>query len=87
MNKTDLIEVIAKDADISKSAAGRAIDAFTNAVTKALSDGDTVQVLKFGTFKVNERSARTGRNPSTGESIEIPAKKVPSWKPSKDLIK
>ena len=80
MNKSQLIDKIAAGADISKAAAGRALDAFTDAVTDALKEGDQVALVGFGTFSVRERSARSGRNPQTGETIEIAAAKVPSFK-------
>ncbi|GAA0376396.1 DNA-binding protein HU-beta [Bowmanella denitrificans] len=85
MNKTDLINAIAERADISKASAGRVIDAFTGAVTEALSSGDEVAILGFGTFKVSERAARTGRNPQTGATINIAASKLPSFKAGKAL--
>ena len=85
MNKSQLIDKIAVGADISKAAAGRALDAFTDAVTDALKEGDQVALVGFGTFSVRERSARSGRNPQTGETIEIAAAKVPSFKAGKAL--
>lgn len=85
MNKAQLIDAIAENADISKAAAGRALDAFTDTVTNTLKDGDTVSLVGFGTFAVRERSARTGRNPQTGQTIEIAAAKVPSFKAGKAL--
>ena len=85
MNKSDLIEAMADAADISKSAAGRALDGLTDAVAVALKGGDTVSVIGFGTFSVKQRAARTGRNPQTGETIEIPASKTPSFKAGKAL--
>ena len=85
MNKSQLIEKIAAGADISKAAAGRALDAFTDAVTSALKDGDQVALVGFGTFSVRERAARSGRNPQTGATIQIPAAKVPGFKAGKGL--
>ena len=85
MNKSDLIEAIADAADISKSAAGRALDGLTDAIAVALKDGGTVSVIGFGTFSVKERAARMGRNPQTGETIEIAASKTPSFKAGKAL--
>ncbi len=79
MNKTELIEAIAKDADLSKAAAGNALDAFTAAVVKAVSKGDTVSLIGFGTFKSSKRAARTGRNPQTGKEIKIAATTVPRF--------
>jgi DNA-binding protein HU-beta len=85
VNKSQLIDTIAASADISKAAAGRALDAFTDAVTTALKDGDQVALVGFGTFSVRERAARSGRNPQTGETIQIAAAKVPSFKAGKAL--
>ena len=85
MNKSDLIETMADAADISKSAAGRALDGLTDAIALALQNGDTVSVLGFGTFSVKERAARTGRNPQTGQEIKIAASKIPSFKAGKAL--
>ncbi|MDH2434956.1 transcriptional regulator HU subunit alpha [Pokkaliibacter plantistimulans] len=85
MNKSELIDAIAASADIPKAAAGRALDAMIDAVTDALSKGDTVALVGFGTFGVKERAARTGRNPQTGAPIEISAAKVPNFKPGKAL--
>jgi len=85
MNKSNLVEVMAEAADISKSAAGRALDGMMDAVAVALKEGDTVSVIGFGTFSVKERAARTGRNPQTGEAIEIAASKVPTFKAGKAL--
>ncbi len=85
MNKTDLIEHIASEADISKAAAGRALDALVGAVKKSLKKGDPVTMVGFGTFHVAKRAARTGRNPRTGAAIKIKAAKVPKFRPGKDL--
>ncbi|NCC29259.1 MAG: HU family DNA-binding protein [Gammaproteobacteria bacterium] len=85
MNKSELIEKMADAADISKAAAGKALDAFTDGVARALKAGDTVSLIGFGTFAVKERAARTGRNPQTGEAIEIKASKTPSFKAGKAL--
>lgn len=85
VNKSQLIDKIAEDADISKAAAGRALDSFINAVTGALSEDDSVALVGFGTFSVRERAARTGRNPQTGETITIDAAKIPSFKAGKAL--
>ncbi|MCV2885037.1 HU family DNA-binding protein [Aestuariibacter sp. AA17] len=85
MNKNDMVEAIAAGADISKAAAGRALDSFTDAVTAALKEGDQVALVGFGTFSVRERAARSGRNPQTGETIQIAAAKVPSFKAGKAL--
>ncbi|MGQ9830787.1 MAG: HU family DNA-binding protein [Thermochromatium sp.] len=85
MNKSELIEKMAEAADISKAAAGRALDAFTDSIAVALKRGDTVSLVGFGTFSLKERAARTGRNPQTGAIIEIKASKTPSFKPGKAL--
>lgn len=85
MNKSDLIDAIALSADISKASAGRALDATVTAITSALKNGDTVNLVGFGTFKVADRAARSGRNPSTGASIEIKAAKVPKFSAGKLL--
>lgn len=85
MNKSQLVDKIAEGAEISKAAAGRALDSFIEAVTDALKKGDSVQLVGFGTFAVRERSARTGRNPQTGQTIQIAAAKVPSFKAGKAL--
>ncbi|RUO59395.1 nucleoid-associated protein HU-beta [Pseudidiomarina insulisalsae] len=85
MNKSQLVDKIAEGAEISKAAAGRALDSFIDAVSDALKKGDSVQLVGFGTFTVRERSARTGRNPQTGQTIQIAAAKVPSFKAGKAL--
>ena len=79
MNKAELIEIAAKEADISKAAAGKALDGLVGAVVKAVSKGDTVTLVGFGTFKSSKRAARTGKNPQTGASIKIPATTVPKF--------
>ncbi|WP_413110759.1 HU family DNA-binding protein [Thaumasiovibrio sp. DFM-14] len=85
VNKSQLIDTIADNAELSKASAGRALDAFIEAVSESLKDGDTVSLVGFGTFSVRERAARTGRNPQTGAEIEIAAAKVPGFKPGKAL--
>ncbi|MEE9160453.1 MAG: HU family DNA-binding protein [Desulfobacteria bacterium] len=85
MNKADLIESIANSADLSKASAGRALDAAIESITKALKKGDTITLVGFGTFSVRNRKARMGRNPRTGEEIQIKASKVPGFKPGKAL--
>jgi DNA-binding protein HU-beta len=85
MNKTELIEQVAKEAGISKAAASKAIDAFTDSVTAALKSGDTVTLIGFGTFAVSERAARTGRNPQTGQELKIAARKAPVFRAGKAL--
>ncbi|AMG57808.1 nucleoid-associated protein HU-beta [Pantoea vagans] len=83
MNKSQLIDKIAADADISKAAAGRVLDAFMGSVSDALKEGDEVALVGFGTFSVRDRAARTGRNPQTGKEITIPAGKVPGFRAGK----
>lgn len=85
MNKSELIDAVAEGSDISKAAAGRALDAMINAISDALKKGDTVNLVGFGTFTVRERAARTGRNPRTGETINIAASKNPAFKAGKAL--
>lgn len=85
MNKSELIEAIAATADIPKAAAGRALDAMVDTVADALKKGDQVVLVGFGTFSVKDRAARTGRNPQTGEPIQIAAAKIPSFKAGKAL--
>ncbi|KGJ92150.1 HU family DNA-binding protein [Colwellia psychrerythraea] len=85
MNKSQLIEKIAHGADISKADAGKALDAFTEAVTAELKSGGDVALVGFGSFSVGDRAARTGRNPQTGAAIDIAAAKVPKFKPGKAL--
>ncbi len=85
MNKSELIEKMAESADISKAAAGRALDGMIDAIKVALSQGDPVSLIGFGTFSVRERAARTGRNPQTGKSIKIAASKTPGFKAGKAL--
>lgn len=85
MNKTDLIEHIAKHADISKAAAGRALESMIGAVKSTLKKGGSVSLVGFGTFAVTKRAGRTGRNPRTGDAIKIKAAKVPKFRPGKAL--
>ena len=85
MNKTELIEHIAKNAGLSKAAASRALEAMTGAVQRMLKKGGSVQIIGFGTFRVTKRAARIGRNPRTGEPLKIRAAKVPKFTPSKAL--
>ena len=85
MNKAELIEAIAKKADITKAQAGEALDAFTDSVTATLKKGDKVTLVGFGTFSVSKRAARIGRNPQTGKEIKIAAKKVVKFKAGSDL--
>ena len=85
MNKAELIEKIAKDANMTKVQANEAIDSFTSAVVATLKKGDTVTLVGFGTFSVTARAARNGRNPQTGATIKIKARKVPKFKAGKDF--
>ena len=85
MNKTELIDHIAKTADISKAASSRALDAVIGAVKTTLKKNGTVTLVGFGTFSVAKRAARAGRNPKTGEPIKIKSAKVPKFKPGKSL--
>ena len=85
MNKTELIDAVAEGADISKAAASRAVDTMLDSISKSLAKGDPVTLVGFGTFSVKDRAARTGRNPRTGEPINIPAAKVPGFKAGKAL--
>ena len=85
MNKTDLIAVVAQNAGLTKKDSERVLNAAFDAMTAALVKGEKVQLSGFGTFEIKEREARIGRNPHTKEAIEIPATKVPVFKPSKAL--
>ncbi|MHB1353989.1 MAG: HU family DNA-binding protein [Thiobacillus sp.] len=85
MNKSELIDAIADSADVSKAAAGRALEAAVEAVKKALRKGDAVTLVGFGSFYVGKRAARSGRNPRTGASIRIKAAKVPKFRAGKGL--
>lgn len=85
MNKSELIEQIAKSADISKAAAGRALDATIGAIRVSLKKGSMVTLVGFGTFYVGKRAARSGRNPQTGATIRIKAAKIPKFRAGKAL--
>jgi DNA-binding protein HU-beta len=85
MNKGELIEAVAGAADLSRADATRAVDAVLDSVTRTLAGGGSVSLVGFGTFTVKSRAARTGRNPRTGESIQIAASKVPGFKAGKAL--
>lgn len=85
MNKAELIDAVADAAEISKAAAGKALDGAITAITKALKKGDKVSLVGFGTFEVRKRAARTGRNPQTGATLKIKATKVPAFKAGKAL--
>ncbi|MGR5536934.1 HU family DNA-binding protein [Vibrio mediterranei] len=85
MNKSQLIDAISEKADINKKEAQAALEAITQSIEEVLSQGEEVSLIGFGTFKVNERAARTGRNPKTGETMQIAASKSPSFKAGKVL--
>ena len=85
MNKAELTDKIAADAEISKKEANAVLDSFTEAIAKTLKKGDKVTLVGFGTFSVSKRAARTGRNPQTGATIKIKAKKVAKFKAGKEL--
>ena len=85
MNKSELIDAVAKEADISKAAAGRALDAAIGAVQQALKKGQMVTLVGFGTFYLGKRAARNGRNPQTGATIKIKAAKIPKFRAGKAL--
>lgn len=85
MNKAELIDAVAEAADISKASATRAVDAVIENVTAALKKDEQVTLVGFGTFTVKNRAARTGRNPKTGDAIEIKASRAPGFKPGKAL--
>ena len=85
MNKSELISAMAAEAGLSKADSKRALDAFIASVTTALKAGDKVALVGFGSFSVSERSARAGRNPQTGKTIQIPAKKVVRFKAGAEL--
>jgi len=85
VNKSELINKVAEISEISKKDATKAVEAVFEAISDALQGGDKVQLVGFGNFEVRERSARKGRNPQTGQEIEIAASKVPSFKPGKAL--
>ncbi|PLR99751.1 HU family DNA-binding protein [Bacillus sp. T33-2] len=85
MNKTELINAVAETGELSKKDATKAVDAVFDSILNALKNGDKVQLIGFGNFEVRERAARKGRNPQTGDEIEISASKVPAFKPGKAL--
>lgn len=85
MNKTELIDAIAQQAELSKAEATRALNATLDTIQSSLSQGDSVSLIGFGTFAVGERAARTGRNPRTGETLEIKAAKLPKFRAGKAL--
>ncbi|MFT8362368.1 MAG: HU family DNA-binding protein [Sporolactobacillus sp.] len=85
MNKTELITAVAESTELSKKDATKAVDSVLSTIEDALKSGDKVQLIGFGNFEVRERAARKGRNPQTGEEIEIKASKIPAFKPGKAL--
>lgn len=85
MNKTELVEALAARADIPKATAGKSIDALLAIISETMAQGDSVSVVGFGTFKTSERAARTGKNPKTGETLQIPASTVPKFVPGSAL--
>jgi DNA-binding protein HU-beta len=85
VNKADLVDLIADKADISKASAARALDAALAGISDALRAGDQVSLVGFGTFAVKQRAERQGRNPKTGEILNIPASRTPGFKPGKSL--
>ncbi|MFM2478444.1 HU family DNA-binding protein [Celerinatantimonas sp. MCCC 1A17872] len=85
MNKAQLVDKIASGADMSKAAAGRVLDSMLEVISESLKEGDSISIIGFGTFQTRERAARSGRNPQTGQEIEIPAARVPAFKAGKLL--
>jgi DNA-binding protein HU-beta len=85
MNKTELVNAVAEQTQLSKKDVTKTVDAVFEAISDSLKSGDKVQLIGFGNFEVRERAARKGRNPQTGEEIEIAASKVPAFKPGKAL--
>ena len=85
MNKTELVKVVAEQAELTQKDAAKAVDALIETISETLAQGEKIQLIGFGTFEVRDRSARKGRNPQTGEEIEIAASKVPAFKPGKEL--
>ncbi|ERI05196.1 HU family DNA-binding protein [Aneurinibacillus aneurinilyticus] len=85
MNKTELVEKVAENAEMTKKQASQAVDAILSSISEALKSGEKVQLIGFGNFESRERAARKGRNPQTGEEIEIAATKVPAFSPGKAL--
>lgn len=85
MNKTDLINTVSEKSDLSRKDATKAVDAVFESIMDSLKNGEKVSLIGFGNFEVRERAARKGRNPQTGDEIEIPASKVPAFKPGKAL--
>ncbi len=86
MNKGELIEKVAKDCNMSKAAADQALNSVIEAITGAVAEGDKVTLIGFGTFSITKRAAREGRNPQTGQAMQIPAKNVIKFKAGKKLV-
>ncbi|MES5261757.1 HU family DNA-binding protein [Priestia megaterium] len=85
MNKTELVDAVATQAELSKQEAKKAVEALFETISNTLAKEEKIQLIGFGTFEVRERAARTGRNPQTGEEMTIPASKAPAFKPGKEL--
>jgi DNA-binding protein HU-beta len=85
MNKTELVKAVSEQAELTQKDAAKAVDALFDTISNTLAEGEKIQLIGFGTFEVRERSARKGRNPQTGEEIDIAASKVPAFKPGKEL--
>lgn len=85
MNKTELVKVVAEQSELTQKDAAKAVDALIETISETLAQEEKIQLIGFGTFEVRERAARKGRNPQTGEEIEIAASKVPAFKPGKEL--
>lgn len=85
MNKSELVNAVSIQAELSKKDAAKAVDALFESISSALANEEKIQLVGFGTFEVRERAARTGRNPQTGQEIQIAASKVPAFKPGKEL--
>jgi len=85
VNKNDLVSQVAKKTGLTKASAARTIDAFIESITKSLKKGEDVQLIGFGSFRTSNRPASEGRNPRTGEKIKIPAKRLPKFRPGKQL--
>lgn len=85
MKKTELVDAVATKAELTKKGSAKAVDALFETIASTLSKEEKIQLIGFGTFEVRERAARTGRNPQTGEEMNIPASKVPAFKPGKEL--
>jgi len=85
MNKTELVDAVATQTELSKQDAKKAVEALFETISNTLAQEEKIQLVGFGTFEVRERAERTGRNPQTGEEMTIPASKVPAFKPGKEL--